>query len=301
MATVDIKLGYSCNNNCRHCVIASQREHALRNTGTQDLSTQQFKDEMLQSRKRGFTSIIFTGGEPTIRRDIFELLDYAKKLGFKITIQTNGRMLYYPDFARETVKYSPHLVIALHSHTPEIHDSITRAKKSFEQTYLGLQNIMKITNDVTGKVVISKKNCQDMKKIAEKFHEAGVRRVYYAFPHAQGNAWKYFDEMVPRYSEIRKYALETIEYCDSKNIYLEFEAFPYCILPGKDKYIAENHPRGFIELRQVGVNPMNWNETRLKIKRKFPQCKECIHDKICEGPWEEYAERNGNEEFKPVK
>jgi len=101
MATVDIKLGYTCNNNCRHCVIADQREHALDMIGKEDLSTEEFKREILKSRKRGFTSIIFTGGEPTIRKDFLELLDYASFIGFRVNIQTNGRMLYYPEFAEK--------------------------------------------------------------------------------------------------------------------------------------------------------------------------------------------------------
>jgi len=33
-------------------------------------------------------------------------------------------------------------------------------------------------------------------------------------------------------------------------------------------------------------------------KTKFKQCKKCKYDKICEGPWKEYPEKFGNEEFK---
>jgi hypothetical protein len=47
---------------------------------------------------------------------------------------------------------------------------------------------------------------------------------------------------------------------------------------------------------------LSWENTRKEYgKQKFPQCKECKYDLICEGPWKEYPEKHGNWEFKPVK
>jgi len=36
-------------------------------------------------------------------------------------------------------------------------------------------------------------------------------------------------------------------------------------------------------------------------KAKFPQCRECRYDNMCEGPWKEYPERFGSSEFIPLK
>jgi len=105
---------------------------------------------------------------------------------------------------------------------------------------------------------------------------------------------------VPRYSEILEEINSTIEYCNSKGMHVEFEAFPYCTMPGKEMYIAEKHPRSYTELKQVGSRQLDWDQVRIAIKKKFPQCRKCIHDSICEGPWEEYPQVYGDDEFQPI-
>jgi radical SAM protein with 4Fe4S-binding SPASM domain len=55
------------------------------------------------------------------------------------------------------------------------------------------------------------------------------------------------------------------------------------------------------ELKQYGKNDViDWAEERPKIKSKFPQCRNCRYDAICEGPWREYSEAYGAREFVPV-
>jgi len=80
----------------------------------------------------GIEGIVFTGGEPTARRDIFELINYARFLGFKvIQIQSNGRMFSYMDLCRFIVKagateFSP----SVHGYNEKTHDFLTSAKGS---------------------------------------------------------------------------------------------------------------------------------------------------------------------------
>ena len=144
MRYADIKLGYTCNNNCIHCVIANNRKSALAVRGNVDRTTKEYMSELVDSRRRGVNYVTFTGGEPTIRKDILELVKFATKIGLRVSIQSNGRMFNYYKFAEELSKYDINFVIAVHSHTPEIHDSITRAKGSFKQTMNGIKNLKAI-------------------------------------------------------------------------------------------------------------------------------------------------------------
>lgn len=302
MAYADIKLGYSCNNNCIHCVIADQKEAAIKSRGNYDRSTEEYMKELYDSRRRGCTSVTFTGGEPLIRKDLMTLLRYAKNLGYHINMQTNGRAFYYTDFTEKicsigTINY----VVALHGHTKELHESITRSD-GFNQTVEGIKNLIALKQKVRGKLVISKKNYKFLPEIADFFINLGVKKMNFAFPHAQGNAWKYFDEVVPKYTDIMPYVHETIELCNKNNAEIEFEAIPFCFMQGYEKHVSELHSidEGYAELKQLDGKTKNWQIVRKQIKRKFPQCKECKHDSICEGVWEEYPRKRGIEEFKNV-
>jgi radical SAM protein with 4Fe4S-binding SPASM domain len=308
MVSADIKLGYSCNNNCIHCVIASQRDDCQKQNRGIDRSTREYIKSLYDARISGASRVIFTGGEPLIRKDLLSLLDYARRLGFQISLQTNGRMLYYENFVEKLKPFQIIFVIALHGHIPEIHDQITRAKNSFKQTTKGIDNLIKHEQIVQGKVVISKKNYRYLKELTEYLIKKGVKKINIAFPHPQGNAYKYFSDVVPTYTDVKKHVLETIEFVEKENktkkehIHISFEAIPYCFMDEKHEFVSEFKKIGqqFKLLDQLGSEKLNWARVRKEIKTKFAQCKECKYDNICEGVWEEYPEKCGSSEFWPV-
>ncbi|MEW6407723.1 MAG: radical SAM protein, partial [Patescibacteria group bacterium] len=61
--------------------------------GRLEMTTSQAKNKILQLKKSGAKILIFTGGEPLLRLDIWELICYAKKLGFFTVLHTNGILL----------------------------------------------------------------------------------------------------------------------------------------------------------------------------------------------------------------
>jgi MoaA/NifB/PqqE/SkfB family radical SAM enzyme len=169
MAYADIKLGYTCNNNCIHCVITDQKEHALKNRGNQDRSTEEYKKELYDSMSNGCRAVTFTGGEPTIRKDLQELLAYAKSLGYIINMQTNGRAFHSKAFAKGMAPFDIHYTIALHGHNEKLHDHITRAKDSFNQTVKGIKNLAELKQEIFGKTVISKFNYKYLASLIFQF------------------------------------------------------------------------------------------------------------------------------------
>jgi len=73
---IDLNLGYTCNINCRFCYYQNSM-HDGTSAGRKDLSTQDAKRWLLFFRRKGLDAVDLTGGEPTIRRDIVELIAYA--------------------------------------------------------------------------------------------------------------------------------------------------------------------------------------------------------------------------------
>ena len=93
MLTYDLKVGYACNNKCKHCVIDDSKDRLIDQKENINLTTEECFSQIDEMVAKGIGNIILTGGEVTIRKDFRELIDKCVKHGLAITIQTNGRNL----------------------------------------------------------------------------------------------------------------------------------------------------------------------------------------------------------------
>ncbi|MDQ7825549.1 MAG: radical SAM protein [Candidatus Eremiobacteraeota bacterium] len=301
---VDLKVGYSCNNNCIHCVVADNRALCQARGIEENLSTSSLLAELADSRQSGCGSVVFTGGEPTLRNDLPYLVHSALSLGYAVDIQTNGRALACWRYARALCERAPlSFCVALHGSTAVVHDAVTSVTGSFFETVAGLRNLVRLGQGVAGKVVISKVNYRSLAGLCRFYAELGVTDITLAFPHALGNAGRFFDEVVPLYSETTAPLKEALETCRALGVTARTEAYPLCFLEGYESHAVELHFYDEeTELRQLGhEHPViDWTRARRENKMKFPACLSCRYDLICEGPWREYPAMRGCGEFHAV-
>jgi radical SAM protein with 4Fe4S-binding SPASM domain len=295
MKKADIKTGFLCNNNCRFCVQGDKKKYGNK-------TTTQIKDN-LKRASQDCQIAVFTGGEPTVREDFLELVSFAKKLSFKIIqIQSNGRMFAYQDFCQKTIQAGANeFALALHGHIPQLHDYLTRSRGSFEQTCLGIKNLKGLGQRVVMNVVVTKSNYRHLPEIAKLLINLGVDQYQFAFVHAQGNAWKNFDSIVPFKSLVEPYVKQGLQLGIEAGIKVMTEAIPYCFMTGYENYLAENiMPKMKIfDLDKFVVD--DFEEVRRKEgKVKGSKCRKCRYFKVCEGPWKEYPEKFGWGEFEPI-
>lgn len=294
MKRLDLKTGFLCNNNCRFCAQAHCRKMGNK-------KTEKIKEDLKESKER-CSEVVFTGGEVTIRKDVFEIVNFAKQLGYRtIQIQTNGRMCSDMAFLKKLIKaganeFSP----ALHGHIPQLHDYLTRAEKSFSQTVKGIMNLRQLNQRVITNTVVVKSNYRHLPQIADLLVKLEVKQFQFAFVHPVGNAYSYFDSIVPVVSIAKSYIHSGLQVGIDAGIKVMAEAMPYCMMNGYEKYISEK----IIPLTEIKTGDSfvdNFTDMRkAEGKIKFKQCKKCKYDRICEGPWMEYPERFGSDEFKPV-
>ncbi len=291
---VDIKTGFLCNNNCIFCVQAHKKMHG--NRPTADVL------EDIRLSRQDCDGVVLTGGEVSIREDFFDLLRYSRKMGYEvIQAQSNGRRFCYPEFAKEAVlsgmtEFAP----ALHGATAEQHDSLTRARGSFEQTVQGIINVRKLGIRVVANTVVVRQNFRSLPEIAKLLTSLGVSQYQFAFVHAIGNAEKNYVEVMPRVSEASAYIRKGLQVGIDAGLRVMAEAIPYCQMGGYEQYVSEQYIPD-TEIRDVTSFDPDFSTTRReKGKVKFKTCRACRFDSICEGPWKEYPERMGSEEFKPV-
>jgi len=296
MKRVDIKTNFSCNNHCRFCVQGNKRDLYPAKT------TEEIKRILKQTRKTQ-DSLVFTGGEVTIRDDIVELVKYAKQMEYKtIQIQSNGRMFCYDKFCEQIVaaganQFSP----ALHGHIPKLHDYLTCVKGSFLQTVTGIKNLKKRGQEVIINCVVTKSNYRHLPQIAKLLVSLRVNQFQFAFVHAGGRAGENFGSVVPRKTLAMPYIKKGLDIGIKAGIAVMAEAIPYCFMEGYEKYVAEKYiPSTKIYDADLVID--NFTELRQKQgKAKGPVCLKCKYYKVCEGPWKEYPQRYGWTEFCPVK
>ena len=297
MERVDIKIGFGCNNHCLFCVQGDKRNFC------EAKSKKEIKESLEDAFKKGKEEVVFTGGEPCLHPDFLELVKIAKDIGFiEIQIQSNGRMFAYNDFCLETInagatQFSP----ALHGSNAKIHDYLTDSKGSFKQTVQGIKNLKKLNQYVLTNTVITSKNYKYIPKIAELLVSLDVNQFQFAFIHLGGTAWNNRDWIVPKKSKIMSYVKKGLDIGLKANKKVTTEAIPYCLMKGYENCIAEIIIPNSMVFDSDFVVEDYAKYRKDKGKAKGPNCIKCKYNKVCEGPWREYPEIFGWDEFKPIE
>ncbi len=292
----DIKVGFSCNSNCLFCCV----EQKLKKDNNR--STKEIK-KILRKAIKNCQQVVFTGGEVTIRKDIIELIVYAKSLGFQsIQIQTNGRLLVYKNFCSEMIEAGvDEFAISLHGYNEKIHDFLTSSPGSFNQTIAGIKNLKELNQKVMTNTVITTKNYKFLPQIAKLLVSLSVDQFQLAFVHIMGGAERNKNWIVPKKNQVMPYVKKAINIGIAAGKVVMTEAIPYCFMQGYENYIAEKvAPETKIFNYYQTID--NFSFVRLQeSKTKGPSCQKCKVNNICEGPWREYPEIFGWNEFKPIK
>jgi radical SAM protein with 4Fe4S-binding SPASM domain len=165
---MDLALTFRCQNNCIHCYAGGPHE-------TDELSTDQWKRVIDKLHSIGVFILTFTGGEPTLREDLPELLHYAEDKGAVTGLITNGRRLKDKSYTEQLEKAGLDFVqVTLESHKPQIHDKMTATKGSWKETLAGIKNALQTKVYVTTNTTLSKYNASEFLQTMDFIKELGV-------------------------------------------------------------------------------------------------------------------------------
>ena len=159
---------WHCNQKCLHCYAAGQPL-----SDTPELTTAQWKEILAKLRAANVPQVTFTGGEPTLRADLVELVDAAQ--WFVTRLNTNGRLLT-PELCRRLYDASLDSVqVTLYSHDPAIHNALVGAE-GFDDTVAGIKNAVAAGLSVSVNTPLCSLNT-DYAATVRFVHELGVRYV----------------------------------------------------------------------------------------------------------------------------
>ncbi len=126
----------------------------------------------------GIPHIIFTGGEPTLREDLPELIAHAEKNGQITGLNTNARRLSDPHYVEKLVAAGlDHVQITLESNDAEIHNAMVCNKSAFQQTVKGLKNALASSLYVMTNTTMLRTNAHTIPATLDFLADTGVPTV----------------------------------------------------------------------------------------------------------------------------
>ncbi len=297
-----VMLGFSCNNNCIMCTTKPKAEFY------KDRKTQEIVKDLEKGIKQGFKKVEFTGGEPTIRKDILKLIKYARETGYKdIGLSTNGRMLSYNDFAKKIIEAGVRRInFSLYGHEAALHDAVTRTPKTFEQTLQGIKNIQKLPDTtIIVNVVVSQLNYQYLTEIGKLLLSLKIKSFNTLDLIPDGHAKDAYKTLVVKMNDLST-SLNNLESIINKFSLITFFDFPLCLFNAN---LRENSHTAFITAqgrittaKQVGYKPRRLKKEKKDIytdihKERIKICNKCQFSKECGGVWKDYLDLYGQEEI----
>ncbi len=137
LRTVYYAITEGCNLRCPYCYASSEK------CLPGELSTAESLDLVSQVAAFDAKTVVFTGGEPMLRKDLFQIVEHTRSLGLEANIITNATMIRKPETAQRFAELFDTVTISLDGGTAAEHDR-TRGKGAFAKTYRAIQ----LLNDV---------------------------------------------------------------------------------------------------------------------------------------------------------
>ncbi len=205
---------WHCNLKCVHCYAAGQEA-----SGEAELDTEAWKQIIDKLRRTDVTQVTFTGGEPTMREDLFEIIKYAK--WFITRLNTNGVKLT-PEYCAELKKASlDSMQITFYSCDENVHNTLVGAD-GYARTVAGIDNALAagINLSINTPLCTLNKNYADTLKF---LHDKGVIYVTCSGLITTGNAAGDDSKRLQLTGdEMREVLKEAVEYCFANGMEISF-------------------------------------------------------------------------------
>ncbi|MGB9792473.1 MAG: radical SAM protein [Thermacetogeniaceae bacterium] len=172
----------ACNLKCPHCY----REAGVRSP--QELTESEGRKLLEGIKRAGFRVVVFSGGEPLLRPDIFDLISYARSLGLRPVCGTNGTLLT-PQVVSKLCDVGVAAVgISLDSICPEKHDRFRGVEGAWKATIEGMENCRAAGLPFQIHTTVFNWNYEEIEELTELAVEKGAKghHVFFFVPAGRG-------------------------------------------------------------------------------------------------------------------
>lgn len=161
----------SCNLKCLHCYAQAEQEN-----NQDEIPTTKAREVIQDLADFGVPVILFSGGEPLVRKDIFELAELAVSKGMRTVISTNGTLIDRSTARKLKSIGLSYVGISLDG-GESVHDRFRGVPGTFQKAMQGLENCQREDLKVGLRFTIYKDNFQEIPKLFHLIKEREIPRV----------------------------------------------------------------------------------------------------------------------------
>jgi MoaA/NifB/PqqE/SkfB family radical SAM enzyme len=232
-----LHVGYSCNERCVFCYYRDSLEKGT----VKDHSTSNIKKKLRIGRRYGKTRVDLSGGEPTIRKDLFEIIRYARKIGYeKVGIITNGLVMSNKEYCKQLIEAGLNdCLFSLHAPESKLHDHLTSIKGSWNKLIQAMDNMRELNADFRINTVITNLNFDKMDsyfKLLKKYDPAQINLLVFN-PSEETCRYRDDDATVEDYGVIGDSLKRRLDAHGNDFKVINVRFLPFCLLRGQEKRI----------------------------------------------------------------
>lgn len=255
-----------CNSNCIMCPDSDVVRNTKENPDIKKIL------EQIHCIPDDTKHITITGGEPGILKDnIFKVLSECKKClpETEFLFLTNGRIFANTDFTKQFKENIPEFIrvaIPIYADNKELHDSITRASGSFNQTICGIKKLLERKIDIEIRIVVTKMNYKYLNNIAQFIIKEipNIKMVNIMALEMTGNAYKNRDDVWINFDVVKDYLYQACLTIIEAGIIVNLYNFPLCC----------------IDERLYSIAHKSISDYKIRFKK---ECEDCSVKQNCGG------------------
>lgn len=161
----------TCNLKCVHCYAGSENKKY-----ENEMTTEEAKVMIDDLADFGAPVLLFSGGEPCVRPDLVELMQYAKDQGMRVVISTNGTLIT-PELAKQFAEVGLSYVGVSLDGGRETHDKFRGLEGSFDKALEGIKNAKEAGIKVGLRMTINKLNWREINEVFDIMEEKDINRI----------------------------------------------------------------------------------------------------------------------------
>ncbi|UYO99183.1 radical SAM protein [Oceanotoga sp. DSM 15011] len=166
-SAIKLEVTNMCNLNCKHCLASSNI------LDKEELSIDQIKELLLQAKDLGVNSIAIVGGEPLLRKDLKEIIDFICELNMFYSVSTNGTLINEDTINIIKRKNLTKVSISLDG-DKEFHNNLRGNDNAYDNTLRGIKILHDNDIEVAIAMVITKNNFNMIEHVINKSINNGV-------------------------------------------------------------------------------------------------------------------------------
>jgi MoaA/NifB/PqqE/SkfB family radical SAM enzyme len=166
LLSLHIDVLYQCDLDCCHCYLDDKR--------TETLSTERLVALLGEARDLGALKLTLSGGELFLRRDLFELLEEARRLRYYIKLKSHGGLITERKADRLAELAIGRVELSVYALDASVHDAITRRTGSLERTLKGIERLRERGIDVRVNCSVMHGNRLHYEELVRVLEERGI-------------------------------------------------------------------------------------------------------------------------------